>query len=125
MVRTVASLVATLTVWLGGCTAAVPTIESTTELANTSDTGGPYHVISVVRGVEGQNVELRYQPDAQSVYFPLAMERQDGSETYVGLIPGQSAGTEVRYYIAVLDSGKRVAADPEGASATPYTFVVQ
>jgi hypothetical protein len=110
---------------LGAC--ADPFIESTTILSDTADTVGPYHVRSVVLGVnEGDKIEVFYNsvdedPDR---YIPIRMEGVDddgrSAELYAGSIPGQDAGSTVRYFVAVDRDGERVAEDPVGGDLRPF-----
>ena len=104
-----------------------PFIESTTLLGNTTDTLGPYQIQSVVLGVnETDKIEVFYNaldndPDH---YLPMLMTGIDGdgrsSELYEGAIPGQDAGTTIRYFVAVDRNGARVAEDPVGGDLRPF-----
>ena len=108
----------------GACTAP-PVIESTTLLQATTDTVGPYEVQSVVLGITDQVVELRYRPGDGTRFIPLVMSADDSGERFRAAIPGSPAGTRIGYYVAVLDDGFRIAADPDGAAARPHTFTIQ
>jgi hypothetical protein len=109
---------------LAACDRAAPSIESTTQLADTADTVGPYTVHTVVVGAEGDVVELRYVIDDELHYIPRRMVADDGGggELYIGRIPGQPAGSLVQYYVAVMRGDERVAVDPVGGGARPYAF---
>jgi len=104
-----------------------PFIESTTVLSETPDSVGPYHVRSVVLGVnDGDKIEVFYNAldDDPDRYIPLLMEGIDddgrSAELYVGSIPGQAAGSTVRYFVAVDRDGERVAEDPVGGDLRPF-----
>ena len=110
-----------------GCVEAPPIIESTTALESTPDTVGPYVVHTVVSGVTDQAVELRYRLDDDLRYIPLRMLTAPGSspgEHYTAAIPGRPAGTIIAYYVTVLQDDTRIADDPVGAGAQPYTFAI-
>ena len=108
-----------------------PFIESTTLLGDTSDTLGPYQIQSVVLGVnETDKIEVFYNaidnnPDR---YLPIPMTGVDGdgqaAELYEGTIPGQDAGTTIRYFVAVDRNGTRVAEDPVGGDLRPFMMRV-
>lgn len=122
--RTLAAILPVLLL-LGAC--ADPFIESTTVLSATTDTVGPYHVRSVVLGVnDGDKIEVFYNAldDDPDRYIPLRMEGIDddgrSAELYVGSIPGQAAGSTVRYFVAVDRDGERVAEDPVGGDLRPF-----
>lgn len=110
---------------------AEPLIESTTQLETTPDTTGPYRVRSVVIGAHhSDRIELFYNavdrdPDR---YIPLLMDPVDedgrAAELFAGEIPGQAAGTTIRYYIAVERDGERVAEDPVGGDLRPFELSI-
>jgi hypothetical protein len=121
--RTLACVLPTLLL-LGAC--ADPFIESTTLLADTPDTIGPYQVRSVVLGLnEGDKVEVFYNSvdDEPDRYIPLPMEGLDDdgreAELFVGAIPGHAAGSIIRYFVGVDRNGERVAEDPVGGDLRP------
>lgn len=104
-----------------------PFIESTTLLGSTTDTIGPYTIQSVVLGVnEADKIEVFYNSidDNPDRYLPLPMTGLDGdgrsAELYEGAIPGQDAGTTIRYFVAVDRNGTRVAEDPVGGDLRPF-----
>jgi hypothetical protein len=109
---------------LCACQEAPPAIESTTVLQSTPDTVGPYVVQSVIVGVTGHDVELRYQVDDDLRFIPLPMLPDDGGELFRAAIPGRSAGSTISYYVTVLEGRERVADDPEAAAAGPYVFTI-
>ncbi len=122
--RTLAALLPTLLL-LVAC--ADPFIESTTVLSSTPDTVGPYHVRSVVLGVnDGDKIEVFYNAldDDPDRYIPIRMAGVDddgrAAELYVGSIPGQAAGSTVRYFVAVDRDGERVAEDPALGDLRPF-----
>ena len=112
---------------LGLSACAEPYIESTTELESSSDTTGPYRVQTVVvGGLVSDSVELMYNPaDSEPRrYIPLPMEAldEDGrtGELFIASIPGQPAGTSIRYYVRVLRDDEQVAESPVGGDLRPF-----
>lgn len=104
-----------------------PYIESTTVLESSSDTTGPYRVSSVVIGTyESDTVDLVYNPTDNDPrrYIPLRMEALDedgrAGELFVADIPGQPAGTTIRYYIRVIRDDEQVAESPVGGDLRPF-----
>lgn len=109
-----------------------PFIESTTVLGSTIDTDGPYEVRTVVIGnLESDRVELFYNSVDQEPehYLRLVMEPLDAdgrpAELFRGAIPGQAAGTVIRYFVAVERDGSQVAEDPVGGDLRPFTLTVR
>ncbi len=128
MLRTLA-IVSLIPTMLLVASCADPFIESTTLLADTPDTVGPYQVRSVVHGLnEGDRVEIFFNSidDTPDRYIPLRMEGLDddgrSAELFVAGIPGQDAGTTIRYYIAVNRNGDIVAEDPVGRDLRPFVL---
>lgn len=114
--------VAALLGCLVGC--ADPYIESTTVLEDTVDTEGPYEVWSVAVGVDASDhLELRYVAGGADERPARMLDVEDDGdgpgELYRGAIPGQPAGTEIRYRVVVVAEGEVLAADPPGGD----TFV--
>lgn len=114
-----------------GC--ADPFIEGTTRLQDTPDTRGPYVVTTVAIGVEPDDeVELFYNvvDEAPGNFIPLPMvasEDDDGAyegELFSRGIPGQLAGSDIRYYVAIRRDGEVVAEDPAGGDLRPFVFTV-
>ncbi len=110
-----------------------PFIESVSQLDDTTDTGGPYTVWAVAVGVQSDDrVELFYNAidPAADPFIPLLMEPADADEgayegeLFAAGIPGQPAGSAIRYYVAITRDGERVAADPVGADVRPFVFAV-
>ena len=106
-----------------------PYIESTTELGSSADISGPYRVQSVVvGGFASDTVDLMYNPidNQPQRYIPLAMvpvdDDQRAGELFEASIPGQPAGTTIRYYIRVLRDGDEVALAPVGGDLRPFVF---
>ena len=128
-------LVAAAVLWAAaGC--ADPFIEATTRVGDTSDVVGPYSVRAVVVGVaSGDRVELRFNViDGEPENFiPVLMDEvdlgaDDGTtrgELFRQGIPGQPAGTEILYYVAVTRDGEVVAEDPVGGDLRPFLFQVR
>ena len=107
-----------------GCSEAAPIIESTTMLADTTDTVGPYAVETVVIGADGDAIELNYLVDDDDEFIPIAMDWVSGTDVWLGEIPGRPVGSRISYYVEVLRDGERAAVDPVGAGARPYEFTV-
>lgn len=119
-----------LIIGLSAC--ADPYIESTTELESSSDTTGPYRVQAVVvGGMASDNVELLYNPTDSEPrrYIPLLMEALDedgrSGELFVASIPGQPAGTSIRYYVRVLRDDEQVAESPVGGDLRPFILNIR
>lgn len=122
----VLSIITVLLAAGSGCVEALPIIESTTALESTPDTVGPYVVHAVVSGVTDQAIELRYRLDDDLRYIPLPMLAEpEPGDHYTAAIPGRPAGTVIAYYVTVLQDDTRIADDPVGAGARPYTFVIE
>lgn len=111
---------------VGACNEADPIIESTSRLGDTADTIGPYLVHSVILNVgRDDRVEVFYNVNDQASFIPLRMTEQANGELFIGGIPGRPAGSRITYYVAVSDpDGNRLVADPTGAGALPYSFLV-
>jgi hypothetical protein len=109
-----------------GC--ADPFIEATTALSDTADPAGPYTVWTSVFGVDrSDSVELRYRVDGGDE-VTARMRRTDDpgddpGELHRGAIPGQPAGSEISYRVAVERGGETVGLDPP-ESAPPFVFSV-
>ena len=106
-----------------------PTIDSTSVLTETEDTIGPYRVHSVILGaLPTDQVEVFYNTldNLPEHYIPRPMNPIDADgragEVFLGQLPGQPAGTAIRYYIAVTRDGERVAEDPVGGDLRPFTL---
>ncbi len=124
-----ASALAVLIVLGSAC--ADPTIDSTTVLAESNDTIGPYRVHSVILGTHPTDkVEVFFNAlDNEPAHFipgPMNPIDDDGrsGEVYLGQIPGQPAGTSIRYYVAVTRDGERVAEDPVGGDLRPFLLEI-
>ncbi|MCP4445510.1 MAG: hypothetical protein GY811_09235 [Myxococcales bacterium] len=118
-----------LLVGLSGC--ADPYIESTTDLESSSDSTGPYRVRTVIVGsFSGDTVDLMYNPtDSQPQrYIPLRMDSLDederAGELFAADIPGQPAGTTIRYYVRVLRDDETVAESPVGGDLRPFQLTI-
>ncbi len=111
---------------------AQPLIESTAFLEDTQNTIGPYTVESVIRGAHANDkVELFINTTDQSPdrYIPLRMQPLDSdgraAHLFAADIPGQDAGTVIRYYVAIERDGVRVEEDPVGGDLNPYLLTIQ
>jgi len=117
---------------LVGCEQASPIIDATTALDDTTSTTGPYEVQTVVTGATTQyRIELVYSIDSENPdeYFPQLMEASVGGgvhegEAFAGQIPGQPAGTTIRYFVQVSRGDGDIVTDPPEGVVEPYTFEV-
>ncbi|WP_152629777.1 hypothetical protein [Haliangium ochraceum] len=109
---------------LRGCGGVEPRIEGTTRLSATSDAVGPYEIHTVVRDAAGFTVELRYASPEVPSFVPRLMQADDSEETFVATIPGSPGGSEIAYYIAVLDGDEVIVTDPRAGEDAPYTFSI-
>lgn len=108
-----------------------PYIESTTVLESSSDSTGPYQVRTVVVGAyASDDVDLMYNPADKNPehYIPLAMtpleEDARSGELFSADMPGQPAGTTIRYYIRVLRDDETVAEAPVGGDIRPFQLTI-
>jgi hypothetical protein len=110
-----------------GCGDGTPRILSTAVLADTHDTFGPYRVETVTLGVGSDDaVELRWSTAPSGGAFTRTPMGPD-ADLRAGEIPGQPAGTTVRYFTAVLRDDAIVTTDPPDAatfSGQTYAFHV-
>jgi subtilisin family serine protease len=103
---------------------APPTFVSRTiPFAGTNETG-PYAVkATVVDGLAGvSSVNLHYSTDGGTVFTMVPMSPTANPNEYSGNIPGQSAGTRVKLYMAAADGASNNALDPASAPAMTYEF---
>lgn len=121
--------IASMLLLAGLASCADPYIESTTDLESSSDTTGPYQVRTIVVGTyASDDVELLYNPFDKEPenYIPIAMTPLDedtrAGELFEASMPGQPAGTTVRYYIRVLRDDETVAESPVGGDIRPFRF---
>lgn len=89
-----------------------PVIRSVTKLGDTYDQVGPYVVLAEVSDPDGLDlVRLFYQPGSATT---VELEMSEVSEgVFSGAIPGQAAGTRVKYFVLVDDADASVAEPPE------------
>ncbi len=88
---------------------------------------GPYLVQSIVIGsFDSDSVDLMYNPaDSEPRhYIPIRMHARDEDlrtgELFEAGIPGQPAGTTIRYYVRVLRDGEPVAESPDFGDLRPF-----
>lgn len=82
---------------------------------NTSDTKGPYEIMTVVTSNSTPiTVHLIYSTDGWKTQKTLDMQASTsvGEDVYVGKIPGQAAGKTIQYFIRVSDNQSRITTDP-------------
>lgn len=122
-----------LLILIGLCGCANPFFEGTVRLQDTRDINGPYVVTTVAVGVEtGDRIELLYNvvDEEPGNFIPLVMfAAEDDNGAYEGElfsrgIPGQLAGSEIRYYLAIIRGDEVVADDPVGGDLRPFVFSV-
>lgn len=107
-------------------------IEYISYLRNTDDTKGPYAVQVVINSdFQPLKANLVYSTDDWKTRQTVSMTQNDDS-MFKGYIPGQTAGTTIRYFVEVEDSDGRVVTDPQLSTATPpsneatgYRFQIQ
>jgi hypothetical protein len=105
---------------------APPTFVSRTiPFAGANETG-PYPVkATVVDGLTGvSSVNLHYSTDGGTLFTTVPMLPTANPNEYSGNVPGQSAGTRVKLYLAAADGASNSSLDPAGAPATTYEFGV-
>jgi hypothetical protein len=99
-----------------------PVIFGTTVPDNTTDTVGPYEIKTKVTDNDGiKSVTLKY--DAGSGWVDEAMTSAVG-DTFTASIPGQQAGTIIKYYIEAVDNNDEIAIDPNDAPTGYYSFAI-
>lgn len=105
-------------------------VESSVQL-NTDDTAGPYEITTVVTSTSTPiTVRLVYSTDDWTTSKEVEMEtvKDVGGDVFRAKIPGQSAGTTVRYYVSVEDSTKNTITDPAlvppQAKGISYKFTI-
>ncbi len=78
----------------------------------------PYSGMPVI----ANSVKIYYQVDGGS-YYVVNMNNVSG-DTYNGSIPGQSAGSEIAYYIHAEDNSGRISEHPYIGAPDPHVFTV-
>jgi hypothetical protein len=100
------TLLAALALAAVSCDAAQPRVLSTTALADTRDTTGPYPVTIVARGVtDDDDVQLLWSSggeDGPYVAIAATDDDDDRDDLFTALIPGQPAGTEIHYFATIV-----------------------
>jgi len=98
-------------------------VANTTGPVSINDAFGPYEVTTEINGDIGvDTVTLYYSVDGGD-FTGVAMTGD--AHTFTGQIPGQSLGTEVRYYIEASDVDGNVTTDPVDAPYTTHHFRVE
>ncbi|MDP8254437.1 MAG: hypothetical protein P9M14_01685 [Candidatus Alcyoniella australis] len=100
-----------------------PTMRTVTELGNTDDQTGPYPVEArITDNVRVAGVRL---------YYDLGQGFQDfwmtkfGADGYRGQIPGQEAGSTIRYFVKAWDDALNESYWPAGGQDAPQVFHVR
>lgn len=118
---------------LAGCGRITTKIEYISYLRNTDDAKGPYAVqVVITSDFQPLKVSLVYSTDEWLTKTTIPMTKNDDT-LYKGHIPGQTAGTTIRYYVSVEDSDGKMITDPELATqtvkanseASSYRFQIQ
>jgi agmatine deiminase len=78
----------------------------------------PYSAMPVI----ANSVKIYYQVDGGS-YYVVNMDNISG-DTYSGSIPGQTAGSEIAYYIHAEDNSGRTSEHPYIGAPDPHVFTV-
>jgi hypothetical protein len=104
-----------------------PYLANVTELGGTTDTVGPYEIqvnITDYSTVTEMHFYYTSSSDGGSTH-ELSLELLDGvAGLYRALIPGQTLGTRVQYWLTALDAASNQAVAPAGAPFQNYTFMV-
>ena len=99
-------------------------IRDTSILQDTSDTSGPYEVMTVVfdpRGVETVNLVYTTAELGEEIRVPMTEVRTD---RYMAEIPGQVLGTRVQYWVEAENNDGQSATDPVGAPDSVFAFSI-
>ena len=100
-----------------------PAFSNTTDHGGTSDTTGPYEILSTV--IEYSTIEelaLTYNI-AGTGWVTVPLESQ-GGHLYRAEIPGAQYNSMIKYYLHGRDNGGNVSTDPPGAPGETYLFWV-
>jgi len=110
--------------------AAPPVIQSITVLPNQPTTASNYPVRVTVfpfnAGGSMQNVTLRYRADTIGAFLSVPMSAL-GNNEYQGVIPAQTFGKRVQYYVVCTDGNNMTSFSPTNAETmtpTYYSFFV-
>ena len=100
-----------------------PLFVNTTDYGMTTDTTGPYEIMTTVQEYSGlAELELRYNAGGAGwVAVPFVNQ---GGNLYRAEIPGQPEGTQIHYYLYGKDIVDNEATDPVDAPSTCYYFWV-
>ncbi len=96
-------------------------------IKNTTNTEG-YKVRAIVNTshaleLKYQGVKVFYSTNGQT-YKMLEMKQSSNSNEYIGTIPGQVAGTEINYYLSVIDMNDHITQQPKYAPYHTYSFSI-
>ncbi len=98
--------------FVSGCGKLKTEIVHTAYLRNTEDNVGPYRVLAlVVSDSQPLNVFVVYSTDNWKKAHKVKMEKIS-EDIYAGEIPGQPAGTTIKYFILVDDVDNEITTDP-------------
>ena len=119
----------TLLVLFAACDVADPEIAATTALSSTTDTAGPYVIDVAIDGDLGDHtVRLQSAVNTSDLdrFLPLEMTAANDDETgFFGAIAGQTAGTEVFYFVEIVDGDGSVVDRDPAIRALPNAFGFQ
>jgi len=100
-----------------------PRFEGTTDYAGTDDTVGPYEIETTVVEYSGcEDLMLYYSLNAGD-WVGVTLEEVRAGQ-YAAEIPGQPAGTVIRYYLYGRDVADNIGTDPENAPVGTYLFCI-
>lgn len=104
-------------------------IVDVTPIPDTTDTVGPYRLTVVIQDDgEIRSARVRWFTDAIHTPQPLDLVRDGESDRYTAGLPGQPAGTQVRYLVEVEDDEGRLVTQPPAARPdeplTTFTFTI-
>lgn len=97
-------------------------------LGNTSNTTQPYKItarIRAFRGVNNTQLFVYWRRAGSTIFQKVTMTSLAIADQYQGLIPAQSKGTTVQYYISAKDSKGKSVKSPFKAPAVLDSFSVQ
>jgi len=76
-------------------------------------------------GLDGSATALHWRITGEPAYLTVPLTPEPEPDWYVAEIPGQSAGTEVEYYVTAADLSGRAAARPRPAPLGVYRFTFE
>jgi len=128
LLRMEARLAVIAIVALGACAAPLPTFVSVLGPTSSADPVGPYRIEAYVDAPAGvHRVACRWVTGddlASYAELPMTLEGRDDSGPWVVEIPGQPPGTEVSYYLVLVDEAGGLVRYPAQAPEELLDFQV-